>query len=97
MKYEIIYEENVINEDFSKLDNSTRQRVIKEVREKLSVAPNQFGRPLRNELKGYRRLRVGNYRVIYRVDHKNAQVLVVMVIHRRSGYKDVAQRLRAIF
>ena len=40
MKYEIIYEESVIKKDFSKLDDSNRQRIIKEVREKLSVAPN---------------------------------------------------------
>ena len=93
MGYKIVYGEDVIKTDFASLDNFTRQRVIKEVAEKLSVAPNQFGLPLRRELKGYRRLRIGDYRVIYRVDNKKATVLIVMVSHRRSKYKGVAQRI----
>ena len=91
MNYQIIYEEAVIREDFPRLGESVRQRIIKEVGKKLSVAPNQFGRPLEDVLKGYRRLRVGDYRVIYRVD--NTSVLVVMVIHRRTKYKEVKERV----
>lgn len=94
MDYKIVYGEDVIRTDFAALDNFTRQRVIKEVAEKLSVTPNQFGLPLRRELKGYRRLRVGDYRVIYRVDDKKATVLIVMVIHRRCKYKGVTRRVR---
>lgn len=93
MKYQVIYEDGVVEEDFAKLDGSNRQRIIKEVGEKLSSAPNQFGIPLRGKLKGYRRLRVGDYRVIYRVDHKKATVLVVMVVHRKSKYKGVERRI----
>jgi len=58
-----------------------------------SVARNQFGRPLRETLKGYRRLRVGDYRVIYRVDSKTTSVLIVMVMHRRTKYKGVKSRI----
>jgi mRNA interferase RelE/StbE len=93
MNYQIIYEETVIREDFPRLGESVRQRIIKEVGKKLSVAPNQFGRPLGDVLKGYRRLRVGDYRVIYRVDDDNTSVLVVMVIHRRTKYKGVKERI----
>ena len=91
--YQIIYEYGVIEEDFTKLDSFNRQRIIKEVRRKLSVEPGKFGKPLRGKLKGYRRLRVGDYRVIYRVDRKKETVLVVMVIHRRSKYKGVFRRI----
>lgn len=93
MNYQVIYEEDVVEKDFTKLDGFNRQRIIKEVRKKLSVAPNQFGKPLRGKLKGYRRLRVGDYRVIYRVDREEAIILVVMVIHRRSKYRDVERRI----
>jgi len=81
MKYRIIYTEDVVREDLPRLDEPVRQRVIKEIRRKLSMAPDQFGRPLGGPLKGYRRLRVGDYRVIYRVDRENASVLILMVIH----------------
>lgn len=47
MRYQIIYEDDVIEKDLAKMDGFNRQRIIKEVGEKLSVAPNQFGKPLR--------------------------------------------------
>ena len=93
MKYQIIYEEGVVKEDLPSLDNSNRQRIIKEVREKLSIAPDQYGRPLRGKLKGFRRLRIGDYRVIYRIDRKKSIVLIIMIIHRKSKYKGVEQRI----
>ncbi len=93
MSYQISYGQEVIREDLPRLDESNRQRIIKEIGTKLSVAPNQFGRPLREALKGYRRLRVGDYRVIYRVDSKTTSVLIVMVMHRRTKYKGVKSRI----
>lgn len=93
MSYTVIYEEDVIREDLPRLDETTRQRVIKEVGEKLSVGPDPYGRPLKSALKGYRRLRVGDYRVIYRVNRRDRLVLVVMVIHRRTRYRGVKERI----
>ena len=92
MKYKVIYEESVVNEDLPSLNGSSRQRIIKEIGEKLSIAPDQYGRPLRGRLKGFRRLRVGDYRVIYKIDQKNT-VLIVMIIHRKTDYKGVAGRI----
>jgi mRNA interferase RelE/StbE len=93
VKYQVIYEESVVKEDLPSLDGSNRRRVIKEAGEKLSNAPEQYGRPLRGKLRGFRRLRVGDYRVIYKVDRKKGIVLIVMVIHRGSKYKGVEQRI----
>ena len=42
MKYQIIYEDTVLEEDFTKLDRFNRQRIIKEAGEKLSSAANQY-------------------------------------------------------
>ena len=93
MSYHIIYGEEVIREDFPRLAEPIRKRIVKEVGKKLSATPDQFGRLLRGLLKGYRRLRVGDYRVIYRVDSKNASALIVMVMHRRTKYKGVKKRI----
>lgn len=38
MSYQIIYEDSVIEEDFTKLDAFNRRRIIKEIGEKLSSA-----------------------------------------------------------
>ena len=46
-----------------------------------------LGSALKGELRGLRRLRVGDYRVIYEVRHAELVVLVVRVAHRRQVYR----------
>lgn len=45
------------------------------------------GSPLKGGLKGIRRLRVGDYRVLYEVKETALVVLVVRVAHRRDAYR----------
>jgi len=45
------------------------------------------GRALTAEFKGLRRLRVGQYRVIYGFDGQELLVFVVRVSHRRDAYR----------
>ncbi len=48
-------------------------------------APQEFGEPLRRTLKGYWKLRVGDYRVIYKVIETT--VLILRIGHRREVYE----------
>lgn len=50
--------------------------------------PEQFGKPLRGELKGFWRYRVRNYRLLCRLERKILIVVVVAVGHRSSVYED---------
>lgn len=43
--------------------------------------PIDFGKPLRYSLKSHRRLRVGDYRVVYKID--NNTVTIISIKHRR--------------
>ena len=45
------------------------------------------GAPLKGELRGLRRLRVGNYRIVYELLNSELVVLVVRVTHRREAYR----------
>ena len=52
------------------------------------LAENPFvGATLKGELRGLRRLRVGNYRVVYEVLEDALVVLVVRAGHRRQVYR----------
>jgi mRNA interferase RelE/StbE len=44
-------------------------------------------KPLKGELAGYYRYRIGDYRVIYQVDDETNQVLVNTIVHRREAYE----------
>ena len=88
----------VWQEDFVRLDPSTRQRITKALRNKLATHPAAFGKPLGGPLRGYWRLRVDEYRVIYRMEQHRLIVFVVKVGMRRDAriYLEAIPRLRTL-
>ena len=44
-------------------------------------------KPLKGNLAGRYRYRIGDYRVIYQIDDENNQVIVSLIIHRRDAYE----------
>ncbi len=88
----------VIEEDFKKIDKKTRTIILKTIYKKLSIAPEKYGSPLRNPLKGYWKLKISHYRVIYRIEKNTIKVLVLKVGMRRDAevYKEMLQRMKKI-
>ena len=62
-----------------------RRRLVEAI-SRLSENPF-LGNALRGELRGLRRLRVGDYRVLYNVQNETLVVLVVRIAHRRDVYR----------
>ncbi len=86
MTYRIEYLESVVDEDIPKLTRSVRKQVKTAIEKKLASHPVEFGKPLRFSLKGARRLRVGDWRVICKIEPPDL-VLVVKIGHRREVYE----------
>ena len=87
MSYRIEYLESVIREDVPQLSTAVRGQIKKSIERKLTSHPIEFGKPLRYSLKGARRLRVGVYRVIYKIEPPDV-VLIVKIGHRSEVYQD---------
>jgi mRNA-degrading endonuclease RelE of RelBE toxin-antitoxin system len=85
LSWRIEYLESVVQEDIPTLSEATRRRVRKAIESKLGSNPVEFGKPLRYSFEGARRLRVGDHRVIYRIEPPDV-VLVVKIGHRRDVY-----------
>jgi mRNA interferase RelE/StbE len=85
MSWRIEYLESVVQEDIPTLSEAARRRIRKAIESKLVSNPVEFGKPLRYSFKGARRLRVGDHRVIYRIEPPDV-VLVVKIGHRRDLY-----------
>ena len=75
-------------------DRRVRSQIIKRI-EALSEEPERQGKPLGNELAGYRSIRVAGqrYRVIYQVDRGEVRVLVIAIGIRRDGSRVDVYRL----
>jgi mRNA interferase RelE/StbE len=74
-------------EALSRLDKQLAQRLLKKLHwlaENFdSLKPERLTGPLADFLK----LRVGDYRIIYRVDRENRRITIHLVGHRREIYK----------
>ncbi len=86
MNYRIEYLESVVGVDVPRLSKAVQRRIKQAIETKLSSHPVEFGKPLRYSLKGVRRLRVGDYRVIYTIE-PNDVILIVKIGHRREVYE----------
>ncbi len=90
MGYTLKYHPSVKTEDIPKLDKQTAARIKQAVETRLLSAPQEYGEPLRRTLKGYWKLRVGDYRVVFRVQGGNIPVLGI--IHRKEAYQTVEKK-----
>ena len=74
-------------DQFKTLPKAIQKTLGTAMRDRLEVDPVSFGKPLRYSLKGHRRLRVGDYRIVYRINEETKIVLIVAVDHRKDVYE----------
>lgn len=77
--WKLRYADSVIHEDIARLDPTVRRRIRKSIETRLTADPLRFGKPLRHSLHHLRSLRVGDYRVLYHVDHDARFVSIVSI------------------
>jgi len=70
-----------------KLPEAVAFAVIDFITGALPDNPKRVGAPLRGELEGIWSARRGTYRLPYRVDEDNREVIVLRVGHRRDIYR----------
>jgi addiction module RelE/StbE family toxin len=86
VSYRIEYLESVVQEDIPRLSKDVRNRIRRAIEQKLASHPIEFGKPLRYSLKGARRLRVEDWRVVYTIEPADV-VLIVKIGHRKEVYE----------
>mgnify|MGYP006359589027 FL=1 len=84
MAWSVIYHPEVA-EDLTLLGSAEARRTLAVIEERiLHGEPDKAGKPLRGILAGCRRIRTGNIRIVYRVDGKRVEVLIIAVGARRD-------------
>jgi len=86
LAYKAIWHEETL-EDLKKLDRTTAKKIVAKVKNYLIQDPVKLGTPLKGNLKGLYRYRIGVYRVIYVIDQPEKKIIILNVNHRRKIYK----------
>ncbi|MBL4760336.1 MAG: type II toxin-antitoxin system RelE/ParE family toxin [Mariprofundaceae bacterium] len=91
--WKVLYHPEV-DRDLRRIGKSRAKRAIKAIDEKLLTEPETFGASLRKDLAGLRKLRVGDVRIVYRVEKERIEVLVITIGKRADGdvYKVASSR-----
>lgn len=91
MSFSLHYHPAVGKEDIPDIPRNLRRRIADVIESRLTLQPHQYGAPLRKTLKGYWKLRVGDYRVVYRLEKND--VLILAIRHRKTVYDDMLRRI----
>ena len=80
-----------VTEDIDEVPRNMRDRIETAIRVRLCQSPQNYGKPLAGNLGGYWKMRVGDYRIIYKI--MRHEIWIFGIINRRDVYKDIVKRL----
>lgn len=89
--FELKYHPDVKAIDIPQLDAKLKARIKRAIETRLATEPQQYGAPLRKTLHGYWKLRVGDYRVVFKI--AGSEVWILGIIHRKKVYEAIKKRL----
>ena len=75
--------------ELKKLDRTEAKRIIATLENRIATLddPRALGAALSGELGGLWRWRIGDYRVVARIEDQRVTILIVRIAHRREVYR----------
>jgi mRNA interferase RelE/StbE len=75
--------------ELKKLDRAAQRRAVRFLETRIAGEhnPRDFGKPLTGDKAGLWRYRVGEYRIVCRIDDAHLAVLVLRIAHRKDVYR----------
>jgi mRNA interferase RelE/StbE len=85
LKFNVLWDKKALD-NIKRLDQGIRRELFKKIVDYLAKDPVNLGKPLKENMSGLYRYRMGNYRVIYSVDVKAHILKILGVGHRKNIY-----------
>lgn len=85
--YRVEYAKGV-TKDLKPLPKKVRARALEVVENILATDPYQ-GKPLTGTYQGLHRFRVGDYRIVYSIEHEKLTIFVLRIRHRKDAYRGI--------
>ena len=95
MSYTILYHHLILKEDIPTINKNILNRIKLAIEWRLVHSPEKYGKPLRKTLAGYWKIRVGDYRLVYKVI-KN-EIHIYAIAHRSRVYQLANKRIKKLF
>ena len=90
MPFEIRYHTDIKTIDLPAIDAKLKKRIKAAIETRLITAPHHYGERLRKTLKGYWKLRVGDYRIVFKIIDNT--IYILGIIHRKKVYEKIGKR-----
>jgi mRNA interferase RelE/StbE len=84
-KFKVLFT-NKAYKEVEKLDSDAKLQILEAIEDLERDPRPQNSKKLSGELSDYRRLRTGNYRVIYQINDQELKIVVVRAGHRKDIY-----------
>jgi mRNA interferase RelE/StbE len=88
--YTLRYHPKVKDVDLPRITADGRRRVARAIESRLTTTPERYGAPLQGSLRGFWKLRVGDYRVVFQ--RRGETIWILAIVHRRDAYERAARR-----
>ncbi len=92
MAYHLVYHADVEKVDLPRIDEKNKSMIKRAIEERLTTQPDVYGKPLQRTLKGYWKLRVGEYRVVFKL--RGNELRILGIIYRKKVYRDIGKRMK---
>ena len=89
MPFKLSYHPDVKKVDLPKIDAKAKAMIRRAIEERLVTHPEIYGKPLQRTLKGYWKLRVGDYRVVFKIS--GDEIHILGIIHRKEVYERIEE------
>jgi mRNA interferase RelE/StbE len=90
--YHLRYHPDVKDKDLPKINKNIRKRIKTAIEQRLLVAPEKYSEPLKRTLKGYRKLRVGDFRIVLKLE--NDTIVILGICHLKDIYERMEWRIQ---
>ena len=88
--FQIEYHHLVVRDDIPRISKEWQNKIRSVIEERLTTKPDLYSKPLRRSLKGYRKLRVGDYRIVFKIGGTTVKILAIQ--HRSIVYDEMEKR-----
>ena len=91
MPFKLKYHPDVKSKDLAAIDERNKAIIKRAIEERLREKPEKYGKPLRHTFKGYWKLRVGDYRIVFK--KADNVIRIYAILHRKEVYAIVNKRI----